>query len=612
MRKDHPFVIVKILKDNAVEQNLKKYPDAFKYFIADNDQPAVADFEIGCAVHVVFIVFEKKGAVYDACALHIAEGTFGLEGNRKFLICTLKEHTMSKLIIDNFTSSAGIDLKDDFEKGSYLITETAKMLYQKLLDSLRQSPLPQVPFHQAPDESHRLDPEGPLSQKNRHCVRAFELSPSNRSEFQRDRERVLHSKAFRRLVDKAQIFTATKGDHFRTRMTHTLEVSQIARGIARELGANEDLTEAIALAHDIGHTPFGHQGERTLQRLLNREVERLPEAMRANRRFKHNLQGVRVLSYLEEKYTAYDGLNLSYQVMEGVLKHTGTCPKGKKCPEGQCDHHCVDMEHFLVGGAPEHLYLTYKYPTTLEGQIVRIADEIAQRGHDLDDAFASKLLTYKSFEELCNIKKLSPLKALVEKANAKAAEEERFFVDKHNVIRAELVSSIIGFLIRDIVRSTQERIAAYDVTDRLYVEKGRIKTLLVDFSVDVQFIVQYLEKEISKKVINSREVANFDDLSARIIETLFDAYLKNPRLLPDSSLRRLFKEIKRLNGDVIDFRDSDLSVISKELDRIKNYRASEAPDEAYAYKFDALLRSILDHISGMTDNYAMNAYREWF
>lgn len=157
------------------------------------------------------------------------------------------------------------------------------------------------------------------AQRSRYVKRVIAKGDirENRTEFQRDWERIIHSKSFRRLEDKAQIYTLSKGDHFRTRLTHTLEVAQIARGIARELKLNEDLVEAIALGHDLGHTPFGHVGERTLNEILENED--------VKGGFKHNFQGVKVVNYLEEKYGEFEGIDLTYQVIEGILKHTKVC-----------------------------------------------------------------------------------------------------------------------------------------------------------------------------------------------------------------------------------------------------------------------------------------------
>ena len=620
------FIIIKVLKDNigiikTIKESLEKGIKRI-YNVNNYDQACIEKFKLVSEIKIAFILFDKDGSKYEPYEISVGKGRFfpNPKNNINFnLEYEIDYTTKSKIIIDNFVLSAGIDLKDDYSNLCYIITETSISLYRKLLDSLTIYEVDPKYLEEQDYKDHMSDPKGKLSQRNFHCLRNYKNFDDSqielRSEFQRDRERILHSKAFRRLVDKAQIFTSKKGDHFRTRMTHTLEVAQISRGISRQLNLNEDLTEAIALAHDIGHTPFGHQGERTLQLLLDEEIKKLPKDMQNNRRFKHNFQGLRVLSYLEEKYVDFEGLNLSYQVLEGVLKHTKCCPKGKECKVITCDHSCINMDEFLKNGKVEQLFLQYRYPTTLEGQVVRIADEIAQRGHDLDDAFASKLLLFSEFERICGIKKLLELKELAKKASERANNKELegfYFIDKDNVIRAELVSAIIGFMMKDIVQNSLENIQGYDEMDELFIKNGRIKELLIDFKKETKFIVEYLENEISKKVINSHDVVMFDNTSEKIIKTLFKAYLYSPKLLPDAALRRLFKEIKKSNLDVIDFRDSEISLITKELDRIRLYPFNKMVDDDanYAKKYDLLLHCIIDHISGMTDNYAINEYHK--
>lgn len=247
----------------------------------------------------------------------------------------------------------------------------------------------------------------PSAQRSRYVKRVIDKGDirKNRTEFQRDWERIIHAKSFRRLEDKAQIYTLSKGDHFRTRLTHTLEVAQIARGIARELNLNEDLVQAIALGHDLGHTPFGHVGERTLNEILeNEEVKG---------GFKHNFQGVKVVNYLEEKYGEFEGIDLTYQVIEGILKHTKVCScddnklcnKNKKREGLKCKNNNYQIKNFLCNGEIEELHLEYNFSTTLEGQAVAIADEIAQRAHDLDDGIASGIINEEKF--LNDLKKMA-------------------------------------------------------------------------------------------------------------------------------------------------------------------------------------------------------------
>ena len=201
-------------------------------------------------------------------------------------------------------------------------------------------------------EHERLSPQASFADQTRGRVTQLALDPY-RTEFQRDRDRVIHCKAFRRLSHKTQVFLAPEGDHYRTRLTHTLEVSQIARSIARALGLNEDLTEAISLAHDLGHTPFGHTGEDALDRALRALAEKDPTSTPAG--YRYNVQSLRIVDQLEYEGK---GLNLTWEVRDGILGHTGSEP-----------------------------------PLTLEGQIVRIADRIAYVNHDIDDAIRAGVLT---------------------------------------------------------------------------------------------------------------------------------------------------------------------------------------------------------------------------
>jgi dGTPase len=469
-----------------------------------------------------------------------------------------------------------------------------------------------------------------FSQKNEYCKRTIAVvdSVDGRSEFQRDRERIVHAKAFRRLVDKAQIFTSLKGDHYRTRMTHTLEVSQIARGIAIKLDVNTDLTEAIALAHDIGHTPFGHQGERTLDDILKNRIEIIPDAENIDfGGFKHNFQGLRVLSYLEEKYFEHEGLDLSYQLLEGVLKHTrhnvkkcSQCDKSKKI----CGENCCDISEFLINGEEEYLFLDseFDFATTLEGQIVSIADEIAQRGHDLDDAFASQHLDFEDLLLHAKIRKMFPIKKILNNLDADFKNMEnknRIFINKADMLRSRLVPEILGYFISDVITQSKINIQEYEKTEKtsFYNEEHRLNKKIVGFSPEGKFILEYLEKIISKRVVNSHEVGRFDDKARRVITELFKAYYHNPKLLPDGTLMRVYKDIKKISNNVIDFRNGDPKLISKELksicfDELSNEYGNINQDSEFLIKRKILVRNITDYLAGMTDNFATNEYNLLF
>ncbi|MEM0908129.1 MAG: dGTP triphosphohydrolase, partial [Pseudomonadota bacterium] len=197
--------------------------------------------------------------------------------------------------------------------------------------------------------------------------RMAEPSSSTRTMFQRDRDRIVHSSAFRRLTHKTQVFITTDGDHFRSRLTHSLEVAQIGGSIARVLSLDEDLTEALALAHDFGHTPFGHEGERVLANLM---------ADRGG--FDHNVQAYRIVTRLERRYAHFDGLNLSFETLEGLVKHNGPPGTGAKSP---------------FYGEPELTDLDLSNQASLEAQIAALSDDIAYDAHDIDDGLRSEILT---------------------------------------------------------------------------------------------------------------------------------------------------------------------------------------------------------------------------
>ncbi|SHH44168.1 deoxyguanosinetriphosphate triphosphohydrolase family protein [Clostridium intestinale] len=544
-------------------------------------------------------------------------------GNLKFIISDKIE---SKLVTQNFLINIGLNIIEDFDKKSYVSIEKRGKLYNELVSS--QKDLFHLEISDYDDQIYKeIESESNLhilAQKNENCRRAIieneskEVSDDSRGEFQRDRERITHSKAMRRLVDKAQIFTSSKGDHFRTRMTHTLEVSQIARGISNELKLNNELTEAIALAHDIGHTPFGHQGERTLNDILKDKISLVKNCKEIKMGgFKHNFQGLRVLSYLDEKYLKFEGINLSYQLLEGVLKHTGfengNCDS---CEDSHdCKGRCCDVREFLINGDEEKLFLEHKFPTTLEGQIVNIADEIAQRGHDLDDALASKHIDLEELSDICNINKMQRIKELIEKVKNEEVtlrEQNRMYIDDQDIIRSRIVSEIITFFIKDVVTSSKERMDYYDLTKKFFIDNHRIDDKLIDFSKNGKFILTYLEKVINKKVINSFDVTRFDGKASKIIEQLFKAYYENIMLLPDGTLKRIHRDIRKKTKNVVNFRDGDIGLVRDEIKKIcktdlENIEPNER--EEYIYKRKVVVRNIVDHISGMTDNYAMNEYK---
>lgn len=471
----------------------------------------------------------------------------------------------------------------------------------------------------------RIEEDGlhPFAQHNEHCEKVWGKTQSvpDRGEFQRDRERVVNSKAFRRMVDKAQIFTSAKGDHYRTRMTHTMEVAQIARSIANSLGLNIDLTEAIALGHDLGHTPFGHQGERTLQDILNGKVDvGLPRTKEKNvyGGFKHNFQSVRVLNCLEEKYVEYEGLDVSYQMLEGVLKHTGYRQRNcNLCTLKECPRSCCDLETFLGVGDPEKLYMDIGIPTTLEAQVVEVADEIAQRSHDVDDAMSAGMMDYEQLEKFLGAEQMKPLRDIICRSYQEVEAAKREYVSKEQMICARVISDIVNYLVNDVIAESKMRMGSFEA-DELYQKNHRFSKRLVWFTESGAEVCSLLEKMVKKLVIGSPEVAKFDYNAANIVSTLFKTYYHNPRLLHTGTLQRIAIEIHRETEECIDLAHGEPAEVMEAFEEItgdfpENERSEWDEREKKAWKKHVVLvRNIVDYIAGMTDSYARNEYRSFY
>jgi dGTPase len=375
-----------------------------------------------------------------------------------------------------------------------------------------------------------------------------------RTQYVRDRDRIIHSRAFRRLKHKTQVFIPFEGDHFRTRLTHTIEVSQIARSVARALGLNEDLTEAVALGHDLGHTPFGHSGENVLDSLLR---ESHPQAGR----FKHNYQSVRVVDRLERRYPE-PGLNLTDDVREGIFKHTTwkrDFPFPLDFPEGL---------RFGSGGS-------------LEAQVVNWSDEIAQQTHDLEDGIT-----------------LADDDAIEDLAVARVARRVRGGGGEPAVRRSSLIRGMIATLFTDLVDASRARIerwlAANRITtpDEFFARRDHLPADLVGFSDEGRRLYAELKEFVYRHVIHSFPVSRHDGRARRVITGLFRAYVENPRLLPDSVLEGLRHELQ-----VRFLREVPLSEV----------RAETAANYAPRPEF---YRAIADHVAGMTDSYCIADYRE--
>lgn len=621
---DDKIIIVKII--TGFEEFIGYLEDSLKhkrshyYSVNDHDRP-MAEQHKDLKAPVVFVVYDRSDTVI---ALYMGWGE--IKNDLRWWKITFEITTKknSNLILRNFLSNSELDLKNDFDKHRYVHIETAPDLVEQVCFLLNQPWIPDT----VPPSAHNyptFDFEQalhPFSQRNAHCIRPVGLPQScDRPEFQRDYDRIVHARAYRRLVDKAQIFTSSKGDHYRTRMTHTLEVAQIARAIARKLNLNVDLTEAIALAHDLGHTPFGHQGERTLDVILKDDsvIRGIQPGQNLFGGFKHNFQGVRVAAYLEEKYVEFDGLDLTYQVLEGILKHTKTplrdCESCEKGANGKCDQKCFDLGEFLPIGDPAYLFPEYPFATTLEGQIVAVADEIAQRSHDLDDAFAAGILDSTALSNYLSLHKMSSLKEKLERIQKKiehALKQNRAFVDLDELRHCRIVSVVINFFIEDVAAASKENMEQFSPEDALYVDSHRFSAKLIDFSKRGKILCDYLDKIISKKVISSPEVVRFDNNAAMVVRGLFQAYYNNPRLLHKGTLRKIYIETRKQMDEVIDFANGDLDVVRDEIKKITVMPLAEMEREKqdeYFIKKKILVRCIADFIAGMTDSYAVKEYR---
>lgn len=595
------------------------------YSINNEDRPTAEQNE-HLKAPVVFVVYKYNNLPTPNAvkALYMGWGEIRQNEVRWIIDYRIIMKKTSALILHNFLSNSELDLKNDFDTHCYVHIETAPELIEQVCFLLNQ---PWIPQSTPVDQQNYpvLDTENglhPFSQRNEHCIRPVSLrKTSDRPEFQRDYDRIVHARAYRRLVDKAQIFTSSKGDHYRTRMTHTLEVAQIARAIAKKLNLNVDLTEAIALAHDLGHTPFGHQGERTLDVILKDDsvIRGIQPGKNLFGGFKHNFQGVRAAAYLEEKYVEFDGLDLTYQVLEGILKHTKMplwdCESCDKGADGECDQKCFDLGEFLPIGDPAYLFPEYPFATTLEGQIVAVADEIAQRSHDLDDAFAAGILDSTALSNYLSLHKMSSLKEKLERIQTKiedALKQNRAFVDLDELRHSRIVSVVINFFIEDVAAASRENMEQFSPEDALYVDSHRFSSKLIDFSKRGKILCDYLDKIISKKVISSPEVVRFDNNAAMVVRGLFQAYYNNPRLLHKGTLRKIYIETRKQMDEVIDFANGDLDVVRDEIKKITVMPLAEMEREKqkeYFIKKKILVRCIADFIAGMTDSYAVKEYR---
>ena len=332
-----------------------------------------------------------------------------------------------------------------------------------------------------------------------------EAAPRGRSEYQRDRDRIIHSTAFRRLEYKTQVFVNHEGDLFRTRLTHSLEVAQLSRSIARNLRLDEDLTEAIALAHDLGHTPFGHAGQ-----------DALNACMKPYGGFEHNLQSLRVVDLLEQRYGGFDGLNLTFETREGILKH---CSARNARELGELG------ERFLKKRRP-----------SLEAQIANFADEIAYNNHDVDDGLRSGLI---ELEQLCQV-------AIFERHRANVLNVFPGLNGRRLV--HETVRGMIDTLVTDLIASSA---AAIRREAPQTLDEVRLAPALIGFSAPVREEQLELKRFLHENLYRHYRVARMSSKARRIVSELFGAFLAEPKLLPPEFQARAGEDKARAIADYI-------------------------------------------------------------
>jgi len=331
-----------------------------------------------------------------------------------------------------------------------------------------------------------------------------EPTPNTRTEFQRDRDRIVHSSAFRRLEYKTQVFVNHEGDMFRTRLTHSIEVAQISRSIARALKLNEALTETIALAHDLGHTPFGHAG----QDILN-------QCMKNYGGFEHNLQSLRIVDELEEKYADFNGLNLSFESREGILKHCSLTNAKKLGDVGK---------RFLNKQQPG-----------LEAQVTNIGDEIAYNNHDVDDGLRAGLIT---IDQLCEVAIFAKQHSIVMTAYPKLSEKRAI----HEIIRR-----IINIQVTDLLSTTNKLLNKANPASRNDILTH--PEPLVGYSDEMQAMNLELKKFLRKNLYRHQRVDDMSIKAKNIIQILFDALINDPKLLPLEQQQNV-RELEESDGDI--------------------------------------------------------------
>lgn len=319
-----------------------------------------------------------------------------------------------------------------------------------------------------------------------------EPASRHRSAFQRDRDRIIHSQAFRRLKHKTQVFVEHEGDYFRTRLTHTIEVAQVARTISRVLGLNEDLSEAVALAHDLGHPPFGHTGE-----------EALNTAMAAFGGFDHNAQALKIVTELEARYADFDGLNLSWECLEGIAKHNGPVGPGNRILDAYRQRH--DLDYDSHAGA--------------EAQVAALSDDIAYNNHDFDDGLRAGLFSVDEIEHL------PVLRTAFSEVNCQYSDispQRR----QHEALRR-----VFGAMVEDVLTESARRLAASGA--ETVADVRQLGAPVIGFSAEMGAALRDIREFLFRRMYRHQDVMTMRDLTAGVVADLFGMLMEDPSLLPD-------------------------------------------------------------------------------
>lgn len=367
----------------------------------------------------------------------------------------------------------------------------------------------------------------------------------NRSDFQRDRDRIIHSKAFRRLMYKTQVFVNHEGDHFRTRLTHTLEVAQFARGISKSLGLNEELAEAIALGHDLGHTPFGHAVEKLLSdKLEDKELGK----------FFHNEQSVRIVDFIEKRCNDYNGLNLTYEVREGILKHNGPSDRSGIYKDLNYNKVC----------------------STLEGQIVNKVDTIAYICHDLQDGIESGLIERAMNKNRDFQDKMNELKEII----SDFLECNTDIIDFTQYSETYFINKLIHKFIMKLTNSSVTNLKTYSVYScEDVIDKANKNIAIIEFDEDTKSIFKSIKALVYKNIYELNTIQLMDEKAVYVINDLFTKFEEKPQLLPPEWYYR-YMNVKL--------------------------------DDSYYGAENNKIRVICDYISTMTDRYALDEHEKLY